>query len=171
MVVSRVELCHQILQSIRVQAIRGVIGIQSPIPCVEPSASTLGRAVSSPADGLVSSPTPTQATAKIPFFIVRHTGEIVRQTFWEEGRFGSKSLEKFLFSLATKLGRGSNDIESIKLVLRVKTREFVREMEDRSERSWRQAISTLKDEFRSAEAKGKGKLEGVSACGADDEEK
>ncbi|KFY91891.1 hypothetical protein V500_04411 [Pseudogymnoascus sp. VKM F-4518 (FW-2643)] len=61
------------------------------------------------------------------------------------------------FSLAL-----SNDIESIKLVLRVKTREFVREMEDRSEHSWRQAISTFKDEFRSAEAKGKGKLEGVS---------
>ncbi|KFY89557.1 hypothetical protein V500_05612 [Pseudogymnoascus sp. VKM F-4518 (FW-2643)] len=84
-------------------------------------------------------PTQHKPPIRIPFFIVRHTGKITSHTLWFEGRFGSKPLEEFLLTLATELECRANEIERIKLVLRVKTREL-----------------------EGAKAKGKGKLEGFS---------
>lgn len=134
----------------------------NPAPSLEPPRT--GAVAQSPIESppsQVQCITTTQPKVKIPFFIVLNIGEITRQTFWEEGSIGSKSLEEFLFSLATNSGHSPNDIERIKLVLWIETLEIVWEMEDRSERSWLRAIATFKVEIKRATTKGSGKLEGV----------
>ncbi|KAL5350986.1 hypothetical protein ACLOAV_004559 [Pseudogymnoascus australis] len=96
----------------------------------------------------------------IPFHISLYRGGKTLQSFWEEGRFGSKSLEEFLLDLAAKLKCAPNDIERIKLVLRLKTREVEIEMEGRNEAIWEIAMATFRDEIKRAETKGG--LRGVS---------
>ena len=96
----------------------------------------------------------------IPFHTSLHNNGITRQSFWEEGRFGSKSLEEFLPGFAAKLRCAPNDIERIKLVLRLKTREVEIEMEARNEDVWEIAMATFRDEIK--RAKTKGEVKGAS---------
>ncbi|OBT95970.1 hypothetical protein VE01_06687 [Pseudogymnoascus verrucosus] len=96
----------------------------------------------------------------IPFHILLHSGGKTRQSFWEEGRFSSKSLQEFLPSFAAKLKCAPNDIERIKLVLRLKTREVEIEMEARNEDIWEIAMATFRDEIKRGKAKGE--VKGVS---------
>ncbi|KFY79509.1 hypothetical protein V499_01505 [Pseudogymnoascus sp. VKM F-103] len=84
-----------------------------------------------------------------------------RQSFWEEGRFGSKSLKEFLPGLATKLECELNDIEKIKLVLRLETREVDFEMEAKREDIWEMAIATFRNEIKGARERGELKRVGV----------
>lgn len=96
----------------------------------------------------------------IPFHTSLHNNGITRQSFWEEGRFGSKSLKEFLPSLAVKLECELNDIEKIKLVLRLETREVDFEMEARREDIWEMAVATFRNEIKGAREQGE--LKGVS---------
>ncbi|KFY80893.1 hypothetical protein V499_00303 [Pseudogymnoascus sp. VKM F-103] len=96
----------------------------------------------------------------IPFHISLYSGGKTRQSFWEEGRFGSKSLQEFLPSFAAKLKCAPNDIERIKLVLRLKTRDVEIEMEARNEDIWEIAMATFRDEIKRGKAKGE--VKGVS---------
>ena len=66
---------------------------------------------------------------------------MTRQSFWEGGRFGSKSLEEFLPGMAAMLKCALNDTEKIKLVLLLETREVEVEMEARREDIWEMAIN------------------------------
>jgi hypothetical protein len=104
--------------------------------------------------------TQPKGRVQIPFHISLHSSGKTRQSFWAEGRFGSRSLEEFLPSFATKLKCTPNDIERIKLVLRLETREVEIEMEARSENIWEMAMTTFRDEIR--RAKDKGEAEGVN---------
>lgn len=96
----------------------------------------------------------------IPVHTLLHSNGMTRQSFWEDGRFGSKSLGEFLPGLAAKLECALNDIEKIKLVLRLKIREVEVEMETRREDIWEMAIATFRNEIR--RAKEKGEVKGVS---------
>jgi hypothetical protein len=90
----------------------------------------------------------------IPFHTSLHNNGITRQSFWEEGRFGSKSLKEFLPGLATKLECELNDIEKIKLVLQLETREVDFEMEAKREDIWEMAIATFRNEIKGARERG-----------------
>jgi hypothetical protein len=104
--------------------------------------------------------TQPKGRVQIPFHISLHSSGKTRQSFWAEGRFGSKSLEKFLPGFAAKLKCAPNNIERIKLVLWLETREVKIEMEARREDIWEMAIATFRDEIK--RAKVKGEVKGVS---------
>lgn len=103
--------------------------------------------------------TQSKGRIKIPFHIALHSGGKTRQTFWEEGCFGSKSLKEFLPGFAAKLECEANDIERIKLALRLKTLEIEIEMDGRSEDIWEMATATFRYEVRRAQDKGE--IDGV----------
>lgn len=90
----------------------------------------------------------------IPFYIVSHGSGITRHSFWEEGRFGSRSLEEFVTSCAEKLKCTPDNIERIELVLRLKTLKIDFGMDVRSESIWRTAMAAFKKEVKLANDKG-----------------
>lgn len=89
----------------------------------------------------------------LPFHTLLHNNGVTYQSFWEEGRFGSKSLKEFLPGLAAKLGCELNIIEKVKLVLRLETREVEFKMEATNEDIWGVAMATFRDEIKRAKAK------------------
>lgn len=96
----------------------------------------------------------------IPFYVLLHSGGKTRQSFWEAGRFGSKSLEQFLPDFAARLKCTPNDIKGIKVVLRFKTREVEIKINAGNETIWRMAIAAFNNEIK--REKTKGELKGVS---------
>ena len=108
-------------------------------------------------DASILTTTQSKGRVIIPFHILLHSSGKTRQSFWEEGRFGSKSLEEFLPSFAEKLKCAPDDIERIKLVLRLRTREVEFEMEARSEEIWEMMKDAFRDEIERAKAKGEAK--------------
>lgn len=103
---------------------------------------------------------PTAPTAKaplpIPFYILQHTDGITRQTFWEAGRFGTKSLGEFLVDLAEKLLCRPGDITMVKLVLRLGPLEIDTDVEAGREDVWEMMKGTFKEEIRRAKGRGIG---------------
>ena len=103
---------------------------------------------------------PTAPTAKaplpIPFYILQHTDGITRQTFWEAGRFGTKSLDEFLVDLAEKLLCRPGDITMVKLVLRLGPLEIDTDVEAGREDVWEMMKGTFKEEIRRAKGRGIG---------------
>ncbi|KFZ03635.1 hypothetical protein V502_10782 [Pseudogymnoascus sp. VKM F-4520 (FW-2644)] len=99
---------------------------------------------------------PAKAPLPIPFYILQHTDGITRQTFWEAGRFGTKSLDEFLGDLAEKLRCGPGDITMVKLVLRLGPLEIDTDVEAGREDVWGMMKGTFKEEIRRAKVRGIG---------------
>ncbi|KFY65576.1 hypothetical protein V496_02463 [Pseudogymnoascus sp. VKM F-4515 (FW-2607)] len=91
-------------------------------------------------------PTQHKPPIQIPFFAVRHTGKIRAIPYGLKGALALKLLKSLPLPFATEPGCRANEIETVKLVLRVKTREFAWEMEDRSDLKWLNRARMPQDE-------------------------
>lgn len=109
-----------------------------------------------------SSCTPAAPLAKapllIPFHILQHVDGVTRKTFWEAGRFGNKTLEEFLGDLAEKLKCRPGDITTIKLVLRLGSREIDTDVNAGRADVWDMMKVDFKDEIRMAKVRGVGMI-------------
>ncbi|KFZ25351.1 hypothetical protein V502_00173 [Pseudogymnoascus sp. VKM F-4520 (FW-2644)] len=96
---------------------------------------------------------------QIPIYIIltRSGGEISNHRFWEGGRFGSKSLDEFLPSLAAKVKCEQDDIRSIKLVLRLQTLDVEIEVQAGSKAIWEMMKVHFRNEIKGASARGERK--------------
>ncbi|KFY46828.1 hypothetical protein V495_02230 [Pseudogymnoascus sp. VKM F-4514 (FW-929)] len=136
-----------------------------PKPQLQPSPSPteqlpLTQRSSIPKKPQLTTTVPTAPTSKaplpIPFYILQHTDGITRQTFWEAGRFGTKSLDEFLVDLAEKLLCRPGDITMVKLVLRLGPLEINHDIEAGREDVWEMMKGTFKEEIRRAKGRGIG---------------
>jgi hypothetical protein len=79
---------------------------------------------------------------------------ITRQTFWGNGRFGSKTLEEFLDDLAEKQKCRPGDITMINVVLRLGPLEINAEVGPGREDVWEMMNGAFRDEIRRAKVRG-----------------
>ncbi|KAL5351001.1 hypothetical protein ACLOAV_004575 [Pseudogymnoascus australis] len=95
-----------------------------------------------------------KASFSVPSYICQNEGGVTRQTFWNNGRFGKKTLEEFLDELAEKQKCRPEDIMMVKHVLRLESLEIEVDVERGNEVVWEMMKRDFKDEIRKARRNG-----------------